>query len=62
MMASTAQSEITNLKAEIVRLKAENAYLRKKLDKKQTHIQQLEDAALTISERKILLARKLPAN
>ncbi|NMB38364.1 MAG: hypothetical protein GX994_02180 [Firmicutes bacterium] len=61
-MASTAQSEITNLKAEIVRLKAENAYLRKKLDKKQTHIQQLEDAALTISERKILLARKLPAN
>lgn len=61
-MASVAQNEIIDLKTEIAQLKAENAYLRKIIDKKQTHIQQLEDAALTISERKILLSKKLPAN
>ncbi len=61
-MSLATEREITDLKTELARLKAENNYLRKKLYQKQSHILQLEDVALTPSERKILLANKLPVN
>ncbi len=61
-MASVSQSEVISLRNQIAQLKQENAQLRKELDKKQAYIQQLEDVSLTLSERSILLGKKLPAH
>lgn len=61
-MISAAEREVSDLKNEVARLKAENASLRKELGYQQTRFQNLEDVSLTLAERQILLNKKLPAN
>jgi len=59
-MALVTKRELARLENEIAALKKENALLRLELGKKQAYIKELEDVALTLPERSVLLGKKLP--
>ncbi len=61
-MSSLADRDLVSLKNQIEDLKKENDLLRKELQTKQAHIRHLEDVSLTLSERDVLLGKKLPVH
>lgn len=59
-MSSLTEREIARLENEITALRKENAMLRRELGKQQEYIRELENVALTLPERSVLLGKKLP--